>query len=135
MGNEKTKGIDRNINRKSTNNKKSRSRSRPRSRSREKNKKKKEENTKNVEDIKTLNEEERYYIKQHQKELNQKTFTKDKQKELDKLSLKQCSKRTTKNDVLSLRERYLKRKSLKKNMNVIYCILAPLALCSNVPEK
>merc|ERR1712204_75914 len=83
---------------------KERSRSRSRSRSRERNKTKED----------TLNEEQRYHIAKYKEELTKKTFDESKRKQIEENALKKCSKRTTKSDVQSLRERYLKRKSMKK---------------------
>eukprot|EP01083_Nonionella_stella_P024338 67237_1 len=89
---------------KQTQTKDKRSRSRSRSRSRERNGNQNE-----------LSEEHKFHIERHQKELSKATFDEKKQKQMEQIALQKCTKRTTKSDLQSLRERYSKRKSLKQS--------------------
>merc|ERR1711904_623884 len=78
----------------------SQSRSRSRSRSRDRDKKRSKETP--------LDEEQRYNIEKYSAELKKKTFDENKRKELEQNALKKCAKRTTKSDLETLKERYLR---------------------------
>eukprot|EP01084_Bolivina_argentea_P053475 98183_1 len=103
-------GGNRNKNKKSQRKSVSRSRSRSRSRERDSDSGKGKGKDNKME----LNEEQRYRIDKHKQELSKQTFNEDKQKKLDEIALGKCNKRTTNDDLKALRERYLKRKAVKK---------------------